>query len=124
MSLATFGVARLLRYVMMNKKIKSKREVFMFLDILLQASLVGNILWLVMIITKEVIFKNYIILLIASIISGIFSSFVDTNKIFGKGSKVTLTKPQANDKQWLIFYLLFVLLYFALDIFFGFKLLG
>lgn len=124
MSLGAFGVVRLLRYVMMNKKIKSKREVFLIIDLFLQAALVGNILWAVMFITREVNVRNYVILLTASIISGIFSSFIDTNKIFGRGSKIKLSKPQANDSKWMIFYFVFIGVYIILDIIVGFKLLG
>lgn len=124
MSLAQFGVVRILRYVMMNKKIKSKREIFMLIDLLLQAALVGNILWVVMLVTREITVRNYVILLIASIISGVFASFIDTNKIFGRGSNVKLSKPQPNDSKWMTFYFVFIAIYIVLSIVIGFKLLG
>lgn len=123
MSLAQFGVVRILRYVMMNKKIKSKREIFMLIDLLLQASLVGNILIGVMLITRDITVKNYIILLIASIAAGLFASFIDTNKIFGRGSNVKLSKPEPNDGKWMTFYFIFIGIYVVLSVVFGFMLI-
>lgn len=124
MALASFGVARILRYVMMNKKIKSKREIFMIIDLFLQAALVGNILWAVMIVTREFTVRNYIVLMVASVVSGIVSAFIDTNKIFGRGSNVKLSKPQADDSKWMAFYFVFIVIYVVLSVVVGYKLLA
>lgn len=122
MSLATFGVQRLLRFVLTNKNIKNKRETFLVLDLFLQAALVGNILWAVMFVSKEIIVRNYIILVVASIASGIVSSYIDTKKIFSRYSKVKTSNPLDNDKYYLMFYLVFTLVYLALLVIVGIKL--
>ena len=125
MGLGTFGVERLFRFVTsLKKKLSTTTIIFFILYMFLQAAFVGVILWVIMFVIHDFSFKNWIIVMVASVAAGIVSAVIDTKKIFSGKTNYTVAPLEEKDKTMLYCYVALFILYVGLDIVMGINLVG
>lgn len=100
-----FGADIILRMVMYGKKKKNnKLTTFAIIDFLFQMSMIGDILYFIMFLLREISPTNILFVLLLSAISGVVSAYFDLSKI--KNDRIQLTKESS--KEGLLYGLIIV----------------
>lgn len=100
-----FGADIILRMVMYGKKKKNnKLTTFAIIDFLFQMSMIGDILYFIMFLLREISPTNILFVLLLSAISGVVSAYFDLSKI--KNDRIQLTKKSS--KEGLLYGLIIV----------------
>lgn len=92
-----FYADKILKFVMYNKNLKNKMAVFAVYDAAFQMSLIGMILFVLMIFLREMTLQNTWYTIIASGIGGIVAAYFDMGKV--KSGRLKLEEKKDTDTR-------------------------